>query len=216
MKKHLIIGLVFAVFVAQAGRGPFIEPVDELEFIYTVEGGSAVLRGINPKEEMPVPEKLEIPKKLGAYSVTEIGAGAFTGTTNLTAVVIPVGVTEISDVAFAGCENLTSVSLPEGVVKIGAGAFARCGQLKVVEIPRSVVEIGAGAFGESALKQTPIEKVRVNRGDEERVKTMLEESGFDAGKVEFSYRYDKITLVIYAIMGVFMLMVLLFAWRRRK
>lgn len=230
IKKYLMLALACGAAVVQAGRGPFREIVDEVEYVYTVEGGSAVVRGIVGTET----EKLEIPKKLGAYAVTEIGAGAFTGNLKLTSVEVHSGVTEISDVAFAGCENLTTVVLPDGVVSIGAGAFARCNQLKTVEIPRSLVEIGAGAFGgctslkkmtipegvtkigEGALEKTSIDTVRVNRGDEERVKTMLEKSGFDPNKVEFTYFYDKITLAIYSIMGVFMLGVLFVAWKRRR
>lgn len=234
MKKYLLSVLVLVSFVVQAGKGPFTEVIDEIEYVYTVEGGSAVLRGINVVDAEKGPEALELPSRLGAYAVTEIGAGAFTGNTKLTKVEIPSGVTEISDIAFAGCENLKSVTLPEGVVRIGAGAFTRCNQLKTVEIPKSLVEIGAGAFGgctslkkmtipeavtkigEGALERTSIDTVRVHRGDEDRVKSMLEESGFDAKAVEFTYLYDKITIAIFAFMGCFMLGVLFVAWRRRR
>ncbi len=55
-------------------------------------------------------------------------------------------VTEIGYGAFAGSSTLKSVSIPDTVTKIGSSAFAVCDALKIINIPNSVTYIGSDAF----------------------------------------------------------------------
>ena len=101
------------------------------------------------------------------YSVTSIGAHAFSDCSGLTSVEIPNSVTSIGEYAFLGC-GLTTVEIPSnvtniawgtfqgcelasvvihnGVKSIGDGAFNSCHDLTYVEIPESVTSIGEAAF----------------------------------------------------------------------
>ena len=80
------------------------------------------------------------------YSVTSIGAGAFSGCRGLTSVTIPNSVTSIGVGAFSGCHGLTSVTIPNSVTSIGNYAFYDCRGLTSITIPNSVTSIGKEAF----------------------------------------------------------------------
>ena len=98
--------------------------------------------------------------------VTEIGASAFAGRTDLASVTIPDSVTRIGESAFSGCSNLTNVVIPASVTYIGSKAFFGCNGLADedgfvivrsllydyfgdgvdITIADSVTKIGANAF----------------------------------------------------------------------
>ena len=80
------------------------------------------------------------------YSVTSIGASAFSSSGILTSVTIPNSVTSIGESAFAACTELKSVTIGSGVTTIGKKAFSSCFSLTSVTIPHSVTSIGEGAF----------------------------------------------------------------------
>ena len=80
------------------------------------------------------------------YSVTSIGAWAFSDCTGLTSVTIPNSVTSIGNGAFYCCTGLTSVTIPNSVTNIGYYAFEYCYGLTSVTIPNSVTSIGTEAF----------------------------------------------------------------------
>ena len=80
------------------------------------------------------------------YSVTSIGAEAFSSCHDLTSVTIPNSVTSIGYFAFSGCSGLTSVTIPNSVTSIGDNAFYKCCGLTSVTIPNSVTSIGSYAF----------------------------------------------------------------------
>ncbi len=80
------------------------------------------------------------------YSVTSIGASAFSGCSGLTSVVIPNSVTSIGNFAFQNCSGLTSVVIPNSVTSIGYETFSYCRGLTSVVIPNSVTSIGDYAF----------------------------------------------------------------------
>lgn len=98
--------------------------------------------------------------------ITEIGASAFAGRTDLTSATIPDSVTRIGASAFSECSNLTNVVIPASVTYIGDKAFFGCNGLADedgfvivrsvlygyfgdgidIAIPNSVTSIGASAF----------------------------------------------------------------------
>lgn len=77
---------------------------------------------------------------------TKIAAGAFSGCTKLTEIVIPDAVRIIEKNTFKGCIGLKSVTLNENITEIGDSAFADCMSLEEINIPAGVKEIGHLAF----------------------------------------------------------------------
>lgn len=81
--------------------------------------------------------------------VTTIGAGAFSGCTNLTAVssedANASGVLVIGNDAFKGCTKLSQVTIPNYTTTIGNNAFQQ-NKFTSFNMPESVTTIGTGAF----------------------------------------------------------------------
>ncbi len=80
------------------------------------------------------------------YSVTSIGANAFSLCENLTKVIIPNSVTSIGNQAFTGCTGLEEVNIPIAVTRIGEQTFSLCKSLKEIAIPSSITYIDNSAF----------------------------------------------------------------------
>ncbi len=80
------------------------------------------------------------------YSVTSIGAQAFSFCSSLTSIDIPNSVTSIGDYVFSGCSSLTSVTISNSVTSIGRSAFQNCSSLTSVTIPNSITSIGNSTF----------------------------------------------------------------------
>ena len=116
-------------------------------------------------------------------SVTNIGEGAFEGTTwfnnqpnglvyagnvaykykgtmpSNTSITFREGTVGVADVAFDQCSNLTSVTIPNSVISIGEYAFQFCSGLTSVIIGNSVSNIDECAFtGCNALKSVKVER----------------------------------------------------------
>lgn len=85
-----------------------------------INGYANMVHGI-PKCDIIIPEFVTF--KGVKYSVTMIGASAF-----------------------SGCSGIVSVTIPPTVTKIGRSAFFGCSGLKEIDIPRTVSEIGEYAF----------------------------------------------------------------------
>ena len=86
--------------------------------------------------------------------VTEIGASAFAGRTDLTSAIIPDSVTRIGASAFSGCSNLTNIVIPASVTYIGDKAFLGCSGLADEDgfvIVRSVLYGYFGDGGDIAI-----------------------------------------------------------------
>ena len=116
-------------------------------------------------------------------SVTNIGEGAFEGTTwfnnqpnglvyagnvaykykgtmpSNTSITFRDGTVGVADMAFDQCSNLTSVTIPNSVISIGEYAFQFCSGLTSVIIGNSVSNIDECAFtGCNALKSVKVER----------------------------------------------------------
>ena len=103
------------------------------------------------------PYDIEIPEKLGDYTVTGLGKYSFAANpydghqgnplcSKIRSVTIQQNVTSIGDRAFDGCSALTTLSLGEDIQTIGNCAFENCTSLTGVTIPQSVTSIGYYAF----------------------------------------------------------------------
>jgi hypothetical protein len=110
-------------------------------------------------EEFTVPE-----------GIKSIGANAFEGKTNLTAITFNKGLEEIGDSAFYGCTGLTVIVLPASLQKIDNSAFENCGSLSKVEFSlndggsnTNLSKVGTCAF---AGCSDNIEFVNIDRLDE--------------------------------------------------
>ncbi len=94
--------------------------------------------------DLVIPDNIVINGK--TYSVTAIGASAFSGCTGITSLTIPNSVTSIGEHAFNGCTGLTSITIPNSVTSIGDETFRGCAGLTSLTIPKSVAQIGTDAF----------------------------------------------------------------------
>lgn len=85
-------------------------------------------------------------KTIGIPSnVDAIGPEVFKGNTDVISINLP-ALTEIGASAFEGCSNLKHITFKKTLRKIGEDAFANCEKLVELEIPDMVREIGNGAF----------------------------------------------------------------------
>jgi len=91
-----------------------------------------------------VPQQIEINGK--AYTVTQIGDGAFSGLHQLTSVTLPSSITYIGNNAFSCCEKLVNVNLPEGLESIKIYTFDGCTSLASIELPKNLTSIGNYSF----------------------------------------------------------------------
>lgn len=80
------------------------------------------------------------------YTVTSIGANAFSSCSKLESISIPSSVTSIDKNAFLNCTALTSINIPYGVTTISESMFYGCSSLTTVFIPSSVTSIEKHAF----------------------------------------------------------------------
>lgn len=97
-------------------------------------------------EGSPWKDNTQIKNVIIDPGITEIGAFAFEGCTNLSSITIPEGLTYIGRYAFLRCSNLTQVSLPTGIKSIQEGTFSDCTGLQELILPEGVSSIGKYAF----------------------------------------------------------------------
>ena len=79
-------------------------------------------------------------------NVTDIGACAFYGLSNLRAVSLPEGLKTIGKSAFHLCEGLTEIAFPESLSTVGPFAFCLCTGIESVDLKWHVTNIGEYAF----------------------------------------------------------------------
>ncbi|MDE7325214.1 MAG: leucine-rich repeat protein [Lachnospiraceae bacterium] len=116
-------------------------PEDEL-FGYDVTDDGAIITEIYDISLTSV----DIPRKLGGYTVTAIDDGVFEAMSDLKTVKMPSTITYIGDNAFASCESLTSITIPSSVTHIGDSAFEYCSSLTKLTLPEKLTEMGSNMF----------------------------------------------------------------------
>ncbi len=90
----------------------------------------------------------------------------------------------ISIWAFANSAGLTTVKFSDSVEEIAEGAFSDCASLAKVAMSKNINYIGKDAFDGCPLLKT----ITVHKGDVDRVKALLQGSGFDVSGVNFVER----------------------------
>ncbi len=100
---------------------------------------------------------VNIPTKIGGYTVASIDWWAFSNHFNLTEVKIPDTVVKICNNAFENCTKLSNIELPSQLKELGAGAFAHT-DIKSVKIPKSLEKCGRGAFSNVDLEIVEFEE----------------------------------------------------------
>lgn len=136
------------------------------KYAYTVNGGNATITkflgpddSANPVDSAStVSYDIEIPEKLGIYTVTGLGKDSFTGYPfagdwykfgrNIRSITIPQSVTSIGDQAFYYCTALTEITIPQSVTFMGDRAFTGCAKLNSLTIDDAAISIGDWAFAE--------------------------------------------------------------------
>ncbi|MCR4616043.1 MAG: leucine-rich repeat protein [Clostridiales bacterium] len=94
-----------------------------IEFFYTVDkDNSVILTGYAGNSTV-----VNIPEKIGSYTVTKLGDRVFENCGNITGVSIPASITSIGAYAFDGCSNLSSVTIPASVRELDKFTFAGSG-----------------------------------------------------------------------------------------
>ena len=77
--------------------------------------------------------EIEIPSKIGEYTVVSIGAQAFMGANGIKGIVVPETVTEISGSAFSKCTGLKKLVI-KGNPTVGSAVINGCTNLEYLEI----------------------------------------------------------------------------------
>ena len=140
--------------------------VGDYKYAYTVnaDGSTATItefRGpVDPKNTGPY--DIDIPEKLGNYTVTVLGEDSFSTDdfdsplydihhTQIQSVTIPESVTSIGDSAFAGCHNLDSVTIKDAATSIGSRAFTECPLTTTLSLGKKITTIGDYAFDDCRI-----------------------------------------------------------------
>ena len=135
--------------------------VGDYKYAYTLnaDGSTATItefRGpVDPKNTGPY--DIDIPEKLGNYTVTVLGEDSFSTDdfdsplydihhTKIHSVTIPQSVTSIGKDAFAQCRALQSLTIDDAATSIGDWAFDECYKLTTLSLGKKITTIGDYAF----------------------------------------------------------------------
>ena len=94
--------------------------------------------------EIFVPSRIKIRDTY--YSVTEIGAKAFSNAASARICRIAEGIKHIGNLAFWGCSSLESVILPNSVITLGNGVFSDCTSLTELHLGEGIESVGANVI----------------------------------------------------------------------
>ena len=136
--------------------------VGDYKYAYKVneDGRTATItefRGPVDSAKTPAPYDIEIPEKLGDYTVTVLGEDSFSTDdfdsplydihhTKIHSVTIPQSVTSIGKDAFAQCRALQSLTIDDAATSIGDWAFDECYKLTTLSLGKKITTIGDYAF----------------------------------------------------------------------
>ena len=140
--------------------------VGDYKYAYTVnaDGSTATItefRGpVDPKNTGPY--DIDIPEKLGNYTVTVLGEDSFSTDdfdsplydihhTKIQSVTIPQCVTSIGEAAFAQCRALQSLTIDDAAISIGDWAFDECLKLTTLSLGKKITTIGDYAFDDCRI-----------------------------------------------------------------
>lgn len=140
--------------------------VGDYKYAYTVnaDGSTATItefRGpVDPKNTGPY--DIDIPEKLGNYTVTVLGEDSFSTDdfdsplydihhTRIQSVTIPQCVTSIGEAAFAQCRALQSLTIDDAAISIGDWAFDECLKLTTLSLGKKITTIGDYAFDDCRI-----------------------------------------------------------------
>lgn len=160
MKSRLLTAVMFILLGAigvqaqvvfdvknEAGIPIRYKVLSETEKTVAVTGGRKFYSIV---KDLIVPEIVNYNSAI--YTVTEIGAGAFSTSNEgilgckIERVMLPPTIKKIDWCAFQGCKRLSSINLPEGMEEIEGRAFFGTSSLTKIYIPSSVKKIGNDAF----------------------------------------------------------------------
>ena len=113
-----------------------------LKYELSEDGTYYIVVGIGTCKDLDI----IVPPTYNELPVTEIGASAFSGCTQITGITLLDNITSIGDSAFNQCTALTKVVLSDCLVSIGNYAFERCKALVSLTIPCGVTSVGKYAF----------------------------------------------------------------------
>lgn len=104
------------------------ERFTEDSYEYAVINGNAVITLCTSGEAI-----IDVPEKLGGYTVTEIYPIAFSSSM-ATVINLPETVTNIHEMAFYNCQYIKDLTLPQSVKNIGNNAFDNCIALETINL----------------------------------------------------------------------------------
>lgn len=149
------VGQVISVPVTKIAEGAFSKEEE-----YAGVNSDKVDRTINITGNVYIPSSV---KEIGANAFSgqenitavyiaseDVGAEAFQNCKNITGITFADGITKnIGEKAFYGIDTaLTSVNFSEGVTTIGKEAFAKCNKLSNIVFPATLTTLGESAFAE--------------------------------------------------------------------
>ncbi|MBR3086597.1 MAG: leucine-rich repeat domain-containing protein, partial [Kiritimatiellae bacterium] len=170
MKTPILATFTTAAIAASIALGDSYTNENGLVWSYRTNGaGTATLTSVTQADGAEPSGALAIPSSVNGVPVTAIAAAFCRYNHSITNLTVADTVTEIGAMAFAGCTELTGVILGNGLVSIGGGehpssssdpdeyanygAFGKCLKLETVAFGSKIASIGAHAFSEcQALK----------------------------------------------------------------
>lgn len=191
MKKKWIVGLLTMAGALVGTMG--LTACDYLNHWQFPTEETLYFQQIEGKEEYRVVSvgtyagsALEIPDSFLGLPVTEIGAGAFKGATQLTSVIIPNTVTAIGDSAFENCIGIQEVTLSNTLTNIGNSAFRNCESITQLILPVDLEFIGYWAFSGCRALETVYYKGTTEDWQEVGVALYNDELTQQATKYDYS------------------------------